>query len=91
MPPRCGDINIEPLMPFDLGDDFIADYVSSTLEDYSSYVLERGQCGKVGESKQEAFPHPNLPRICSRALMDCPPPPLPRRRRQGLGDEATHR
>ena len=59
-------------MPPDLGDVFIADYVVNTLLDYSSYVLERGQCGKVGESKQEAFPP--LPRICSRALMDCLPP-----------------
>lgn len=51
MPPRCGDINIEPLMPFDRGDIFIADYVVNTLMGYSSYVLERGQCGKVGKSK----------------------------------------
>ena len=51
VPPRCGDINIEPLMPPDMGDVFIADYVANALEDYSSYVLERGQCGKVGPNR----------------------------------------
>ena len=49
-PPRCGDINIEPLFPFgDAFDDrFIFDYAQCTIEDFSSYVLERGECGKVG-------------------------------------------
>eukprot|EP00729_Bicosta_minor_P024867 gene24867-33002_t len=42
VPPRCGDINIEPLMPPDMSDTFIADYVACTIEEYSSYVLEKG-------------------------------------------------
>ena len=50
VPPRCGDINIEPLFPFgDAFDDrFIFDYAQCTIEEFSSYVLERGECGKAG-------------------------------------------
>ena len=51
MPPRCGDINIEPLMPPDMSDTFVANYVYNSIEEYSSYVLEKGECGKVGKSK----------------------------------------
>ena len=48
VPSRCGDINLEPLMPFWLGDDYIRNYVAITIEEFSPYVLERGECGKVG-------------------------------------------
>ena len=80
MPPRCGDINIEPLMPPDMSDVFIADYVACTIEEYSSYVLEKGECGKVGESKQEASP-PYQESARGHRWMDCPFPPRPIRRR----------
>jgi hypothetical protein len=48
VPPRCGDINIEPLFPFDTDDRFIFDYAQCTIEEFSSYVLEEGECGKAG-------------------------------------------
>ena len=47
VPPRCGDINIEPLFPYDLDDRFIFDYAQCTIEE-ATYVLEHGECGKVG-------------------------------------------
>ena len=48
VPPRCGDINLEPLMPFDMSDIFIEDYAGVTIEAFSPYVLEKGECGMVG-------------------------------------------
>ena len=48
VPPRCGDINIEPLFPFDADNSFTYDYGQVTIEEFSSFVLEHGECGKVG-------------------------------------------
>jgi hypothetical protein len=48
VPPRCGDINIEPLFPYDVNNDFIIYYATRAIEDFSSFVLENGECGKVG-------------------------------------------
>ena len=48
VPPRCGDINLEPLFPFWVCDEDIQDYASISIEEFEPYVLERGECGKVG-------------------------------------------
>ena len=48
VPPRCGDINIAPLFPYDIDDRFISNYAGVTIEEFSSFVLEHGECGKVG-------------------------------------------
>jgi hypothetical protein len=48
VPPRCGDINIEPLFPYDIPDVFIDRYAENTIALFSSFVLEFGECGKVG-------------------------------------------
>ena len=48
VPPRCGDVNIEPLLPFDVDNQFIANYAKNAIASFSSFVLERGECGKVG-------------------------------------------
>ena len=48
VPPRCGDINLETLFPFWMSDDYIEDYASITIEEFEPYVLERGECGKLG-------------------------------------------
>ena len=48
VPPRCGDINIEPLFPADIDNSFIANYASVAIEEFSPFVLENGECGKVG-------------------------------------------
>jgi len=48
VPPRCGDINIEPLFPYDIPDVFIFRYAQVTVEEFSSFALEHGECGKVG-------------------------------------------
>jgi len=48
VPPRCGDINIEPLMPAAMDDQDIRDYAGCTIEEFSSFVLEWGECGQVG-------------------------------------------
>merc|ERR1740117_2811410 len=46
-PARCGDINIEPLFPVGISDETIKRYASNSVEDYSAYVLELGECGKT--------------------------------------------
>jgi len=49
VPPRCGDINIEPLIPSGLDARFVFDYVQCTVEAYDPlYILERGECGQLG-------------------------------------------
>ena len=50
VPPRCGDIDLEPLFPFWMVDTDIQDYADITIEEFEPYVLERGECGKVGSS-----------------------------------------
>ena len=48
VPPRCGDINIALLFPYDIDNSFIFDYAENTIQQFSSFVLEQGECGKVG-------------------------------------------
>ena len=56
-PPRCGDINIEPLFPIGISNETIRRYASNTVEDYSPYVLELGECGKSCCGPDEPLNH----------------------------------
>jgi uncharacterized surface protein with fasciclin (FAS1) repeats len=46
VPARCGDIDVEPLMPPFVSDDLVQDYAAISVDYYSDAQLEKGGCGK---------------------------------------------